>query len=382
MVPSVKGYRSQPKERKLEIGKFAYQFGSEPALQHFKATVPDLKLSLVKQFMAFFLKSNPHLPQSDESADAMPLDLMPDATGQSHVPFHPELRVDIGRYAFHCGNSAAVKNFSAKLKFPLKESTVRKFKKEWMERNHVTDQHQPQPQIIQLQSNQIQNGQGSQIQSSHASLIPLPLTTTKEPSSVNGKALAGSSKVASSNAEAKPRRQLKARKGRSKASGAYANYPPELRGLIGSYATSHSIVDTITFFSKNHGVDLPESTVRGLRDKYLLKQNSTNETQELTRMDFEPRGRPMSLGKYDEVVLKCIKELVDAGEKLTSFLAVATAKQVLQEHEPSLLAENGGKVTLGASWAKSVLKRIRASSASAKGHGHDDDDDDEAMSSF
>ena len=54
----------------------------------------------------------------------------------------------------------------------------------------------------------------------------------------------------------------------------------------------------------------------------------------------------MRLGKYDKIVQKCILELVNSGEKPTSFMAVATAKQVLMEQNPSLLVENGGKVLI------------------------------------
>jgi hypothetical protein len=66
----------------------------------------------------------------------------------------------------------------------------------------------------------------------------------------------------------------------------------------------------------------------------------------------------MRLGKYDEVVQECIRELIRAGEPVSSFLAIATAKQVLTQYEPGLLEENGGKVKLNTTWAKSFLKRI------------------------
>ena len=42
---------------------------------------------------------------------------------------------EIGRYAFHCGNSKAIQHFSDKLQLSIKESTVRKFKKAWIQRN-------------------------------------------------------------------------------------------------------------------------------------------------------------------------------------------------------------------------------------------------------
>jgi hypothetical protein len=99
-----------------------------------------------------------------------------------------------------------------------------------------------------------------------------------------------------------------------------------------------------------------------LRDKYLLKREhcggSSDGDKEVTCLGYAPRGRPMRLGKYDEVVQECIRELIKAGEPVSSFLAIATAKQVLMQYEPGLLEENGGKVKLNTTWAKSFLKRI------------------------
>ncbi len=68
----------------------------------------------------------------------------------------------------------------------------------------------------------------------------------------------------------------------------------------------------------------------------------------------------MRLGRYDEVVRNCIADLVNSGVKVSSFLAIATAKQVLQKNQPELLAENGGDVSLNPTWAKSFLRRIKA----------------------
>jgi hypothetical protein len=84
----------------------------------------------------------------------------------------------------------------------------------------------------------------------------------------------------------------------------------------------------------------------------------TLEEEDLNELNYGRRGRPMRLGKYDPVVQKCILELVQSGEKPTSFMAIATAKQVLMQNEPDLLAENGGNVQLNPTWAKSFLKRL------------------------
>ena len=102
------------------------------------------------------------------------------------------------------------------------------------------------------------------------------------------------------------------------------------------------------------GIEVPESTVRGLRDKFLRLKKKENSDQ----MNLGPRGRPKRLGKYDEIVQKCIREIVDNGEKPTAFLAIVTAKQVLSENEPELLTENGGQIELNTTWAKSFLRRM------------------------
>lgn len=145
--------------------------------------------------------------------------------------------------------------------------------------------------------------------------------------------------------------------------GNYTVYSPEVRAEMGRYAAEHGSQRACRHFRTILGHDVPESTIRGLRDKYLLKRehcgsSSGGGDKEVTSLGYAPRGRPMRLGKYDEVVQECIRELIKSGERVTSFLAIATAKQVLMQYEPSLLEENGGKVKLNVTWAKSFLKRI------------------------
>lgn len=171
--------------------------------------------------------------------------------------------------------------------------------------------------------------------------------------------------------EKKPKRKRSVRSFRSKKKarsavgqkrGNYTTYSPEVRAEMGKYAAEHGSQKACHHFRTVLGHDVPESTVRGLRDKYLLKRehcgSSSCGDKEVTCLGYAPRGRPMRLGKYDEVVQECIQELIKAGEPVSSFLAIATAKQVLTQYEPGLLEENGGKVKLNTTWAKSFLKRI------------------------
>ena len=84
-------------------------------------------------------------------------------------------------------------------------------------------------------------------------------------------------------------------------------------------------------------MDVSHPQVRGIRDRYLIKM-----AEEGTKsgggggqdsMDYGPRGRPTLLGKYDPVVRDVVRRLLlESGEeKVSTFLVIATAKQVLMQ---------------------------------------------------
>lgn len=139
--------------------------------------------------------------------------------------------------------------------------------------------------------------------------------------------------------------------------GFYASYSPEIRAEIGKYAYTHGNQAATVHFREKLGCHLPESTIRGLKEKYIVKLRKSD-TDEVTALGFAQRGRPIRLGKYDGLVQDCIRELVSQGEKVSSFLCIATAKQVLMQYEPDLLDERGGPIKLNPTWAKSFLKRL------------------------
>ena len=99
--------------------------------------------------------------------------------------------------------------------------------------------------------------------------------------------------------------------------GNYASYSPELRAEIGKYAAEHGNLAAVQYFKEKVQFEIPESTVRGLRDKYLIKR--VRGKKEVHSIGFAQRGRPMRLGKYDEIVQDCIRELVKDGEKVNIF---------------------------------------------------------------
>lgn len=248
----------------------------------------------------------------------------------------------------------------------MKESTVRKFKKAWMEKNGVDvidTTQQNNEQVLDLGATGEQSipydtiNMADKIMEESQS-VPLPLTVSRE-ASIEGVNLSPV-KLKRRKTGTKATRDKKQLERRSKR-GQYANYSPDLRAEIAKYATNHGNQQTIAYFREHFNLEVPESTVRGLRDRLLYKTNSDvavldDNSSGSGELVEGKRGRPMRLGKYDSVVQKCIRELVGSGEKPTSFLVVATAKQVLTEHEPQLLNTNGSLLTI--SWAKSFLRRM------------------------
>ena len=177
----MKAYSKEDKywaEFKKEIGEYAHQFGVENCIQKYKnrlecgdkpneniAPRRELTRGTVIRFKAAFLttllKNNAHghiddtdllersktLCTSEEKEDTLYLEMDNDSDYEfknldsvaQRFVFDDHLKLDIGRYAFHCGNLAAINHFSSKLQFNMKESTVRKFKRIWMKNKKITN---------------------------------------------------------------------------------------------------------------------------------------------------------------------------------------------------------------------------------------------------
>ena len=137
----MRGHRRFPPALKESIGRAAYQYGSEKALEILKKKQSGLGESLnaitVRRFRRYFLNKNPNLVDNDTASAAAPGASADDESGLAI--FGEPLRDEIGHYAFQFGNVPAVERFSARLQFPMQESTVRKFKRAWMAQNHVAE---------------------------------------------------------------------------------------------------------------------------------------------------------------------------------------------------------------------------------------------------
>ena len=138
--------------------------------------------------------------------------------------------------------------------------------------------------------------------------------------------------------------------------GRYVQYTPELRAKIGKYALKHGNTAAMKHFQAELGHDIPESTIRGMRDKYQIMSEKKGEG--VSEVGCGPRGRPVSLGHHDSLVQEAVKKLQEKGEKVNAFVVIAIAKQVIMQQDPSLLQEFGGQVKLNTTWAKSMLRRL------------------------
>ena len=135
----VRAHKRFPPSVKENIGKIAYQYGSERALEVFRKKRADIGDGLnavaVRKFRRYFLNKNPSLADNDAPAASSS-----SASEEGRLAIFGEpLRDEIGHFAFQFGNVPAVEKFSARLQFPMQESTVRKFKRAWMARNNVAE---------------------------------------------------------------------------------------------------------------------------------------------------------------------------------------------------------------------------------------------------
>ena len=84
-----------------------------------------------------------------------------------------------------------------------------------------------------------------------------------------------------------------------------------------------------------------------------------NDTNEITALVQRKRGRPLCLGvNSDSEVQQYVLALRQAGTPVTGHLVLAAAEGIITAKDRSLLAENGGHITLTRGWAASILKRM------------------------
>ena len=267
----VKTHQLFSHELKEDIGKFAYQFGVEACYRLYQDKMPEgveLQKAMVKRMKELFLVANPTLPEDDDDDE----ESVKNPSSRQKFVFDANLKLEIGKFAFHCGNTNAVHHFSNKLRFPMKETTVRKFKKNWMKKNGVEvldatnrpigneDSYIGHLELVhgEIKTNRQMSVTSTtiQIDPQESQTAPLPLTVASSRKDV----VEDTSQLGVDNkpvkklkrrvlAKVKPKLEKRPKRGQ------YANYGPALRADIAKYAMDHSNQDTVNHFRDKMNIE-------------------------------------------------------------------------------------------------------------------------------
>ena len=132
-------------------------------------------------------------------------------------------------------------------------------------------------------------------------------------------------------------------------------YTPEERCNIGKYASEMRTAAAIRKFRKER-LNLNKSTVRIFASKYKdeLKLAAQEKRAPKRKMEIQKRGRPLLLGKVDEIVRSYLSATRYRGGLVSRSIAIATAKALIKRN-PQFDLDH---VVFGNSWAKSLFFRM------------------------
>ena len=132
----------------------------------------------------------------------------------------------------------------------------------------------------------------------------------------------------SSGAILQANKEVSAAKSSRKTCGKYNKFSDELRADIGRYASYHGVAPASRHFTKKLGDKVGESTVRSIRDSYLIeaKRRRVDNVENLDILPHKKRGRPPLLGEaLDLKVQQYLRKVRDGGGTVTARIAVAAA---------------------------------------------------------
>ena len=133
------------------------------------------------------------------------------------------------------------------------------------------------------------------------------------------------------------------------------NYTPEERCNSGKYASEMGTTAAVRKFRKERP-NINKSTVQTFAKKYKdeLKLAAQEKRAPKGKIEILKCGRPLPLGKVDEMVLSYLLAMRHRGGLVSTSIAIATAKALIKRN----LQFNLGHVVFGNSWAKSLFLRM------------------------
>lgn len=161
------------------------------------------------------------------------------------------------------------------------------------------------------------------------------------------------------------RREASGGSGKSSKRGPYRRYLPAERAQIGKYGVQHGTTAAKRKFSRKLGVKISYSTVQGIVEAYRKETSrkrlhgDDNDDEVICELPEKKRGKPVLLGdKLDSYVQSYIKRLRQSGGTISTAIVIAGALGIIKRVDQTLLRENGGHISLTASWGKSLLRRM------------------------
>ena len=105
-------------------------------------------------------------------------------------------------------------------------------------------------------------------------------------------------------------------------------------------------------------MNVSETTVSCIKKAYK-RENRMAEDEDVMLLPPEKRGRPLMLGEsLDAKVQLYLQKVRKHGGIISSRIAMAAAKGILQAGDRSQLVENEGHIHISRNWAYSVLSRM------------------------
>ena len=268
-------YQNFSHQLRHEIGRVASERGLEVTAAHYTARLGrPVSRSLVRRFRNQFGIT----PLQRESGKVRT------SVGKPGKIYNQPLREEIGRYAAQHGVEATVQVYTEKLLVPVKASTVRKFRRLFGDLPpadtsacvQLSESSSTTIDLLHSSMHVLNQQAGPYLPPAPAYLPPPPQYSAACPLSlVTEPHNSGIVVEAVENREKTGKEETKGKgeeggKGKASSRGRYSQYTPELRAKIGKFALKHGNAAAVRHFQTELGHEIPESTIRGMRDKYQV----------------------------------------------------------------------------------------------------------------
>ena len=139
-------------------------------------------------------------------------------------------------------------------------------------------------------------------------------------------------------------------------------YSPADCAQIGKYASIYGVTAAVRYFTRKLKTRLSKSTVRSIRDLYLIEvqcKRLHDGSGTIDKLPEKKRGRKLLLGEHlDKKLQLYITKTREGGGAITTHIVMAAIRGLLLANNRNMLVEYGGHVEINRAWAKSFLERM------------------------